>query len=184
MPEPTYQIVFFGSQRIGNPPRFSHTWAIIQKQSPSSSRGAVLAPLAISWLPESLDIKFRGPPEPGKNFNHRETMDWVRAGRAQVKYWGPFAATKELFDLCEGRIRQLNSGELRYVMLDRRYRPHEATNCIHAVSDLDLAWELLDTDTLRGFQASKKVLDCLKKRGLVLGAVTPSPVLAELLEDI
>lgn len=184
MPEPTHQIVFFGSQRLGNPPRFSHTWAVIQKRLPNRSRTAAFAPLAISWLPESLEIKFRGPPESGKNFSHRETMDWVRAGRAQVKYWGPFAATEELFDLCEDRIRQLNSGELRYVMLDRRYRPHEATNCIHAVSDLDLAWELLDTDTLRGFQASKKVLDCLKKRRLVLDAVKPSPELAEFLKGI
>lgn len=37
MPELAHQIVIFGSPRVGNPPRFSDTWAIMQRRASKTS---------------------------------------------------------------------------------------------------------------------------------------------------
>ena len=116
-------------------------------------------------MPKSLDLKFNNTPEPGFNFSHDDTLSFVRQAKAKVKFWGPFHATDELFELWSKRIRQLNEGTLQYVMLDGDHRPTVATNCIHGCSDLVLTDELLDTGTLRGFGASEKVLEHLSAAG-------------------
>jgi hypothetical protein len=51
----------------------------------------------------------------------------------------------------------LAANAIAYICLDRMYRG-AASNCIHALSDLDTAQEALMTGTARGDQASLMVL--------------------------
>ena len=136
----TYQLVVFGCQRIANFPRYSHTWAVFlksqeAKHTPPLREGEQVV---ISWLPVSLDIDLTGPPEAGKNFSLSETRDIVHTMRSELKSWGPLQIRKKLYDLAAQRVEELESGTVQYVVGDDDYRPDQATNCIHALSDLGL----------------------------------------------
>ena len=71
----------------------------------------------------------------------------------------------ELFQSAIERIEELNQGVLQYVMIDSfQSRPHQASNCIHAVTDLPLALRRLGmafTGILHGLQASRFVYEYL-----------------------
>src|SRR5262245_9420720 len=125
-----YHVLLFASEREGNPPRFSHTWATFVKSTRKDSEKPTLdEAVTISWLPGSGVI----PPlaaVPGRNFSLPETLDWARQQNARIAAWGPIPIQKELYYLARQRKEVLESGRLAYKMIDGRVRPDRGTNCI------------------------------------------------------
>lgn len=151
-----YFMSIFGAQDRLNRPRFSHSFASFTEATGEGSdvSSFQLKEQTISWLPRTLSICAFCTPEPGANLSLKDSLDWaVRLGLGIYK-WGPFEISKELYDRAVGQIQLLERGELQYVMLDANYRPQWATNCIHAVSDIDRDNGLLDSGIERGEEAS------------------------------
>ena len=77
--------------------------------------------------------------------------------------WGPFKIDKELYDRAVKQESRLRSGRVLYKAIDLRFRPGVASNCIHAVSDLDTDKALLDSRLRRGDDASRLVVQHLSR---------------------
>jgi hypothetical protein len=173
-----YHVILFASEREGNPPRFSHTWATFVKSSRNDSdKPTVDESITISWLPEGGAI----PPLAvvrGRNSTLPETLDWARQLNARVAAWGPIPIRKELYELASQRKQVLESGSLAYKMIDGRVRPERGTNCIHAVSDM-VPGALLQSGTAHGEDGTRMVADHL--RGYMLTTETSDPEILELL---
>ena len=161
-----YFIKVCGSQRLGNRPKFSHTYAAFIEQQVRQDESVVRRILAISWLPRSGDIKPLGPPERGRNYSLRETLAWLDQAGSTLHWESPETEIQPgLFQSAVDRIQELERGVLQYVMIDSfQSRPHDASNCIHAVTDLPLALGTLGmtfTGILHGIQASRFVYQYL-----------------------
>jgi hypothetical protein len=164
--EDRYYMIMFASQAEPNLPKHAHTFAVFVKAShegkdPSKHK---IESHCISWLPKSLTIDpLRLQPEPGENLSLPASLKFAKANNAQVTMWGPFLIQKKCYDMALKRLEYLNSGKIAYVVFDRRFRGGQATNCIHAVSDLDLEQPLVLTGTAHGEAASRMVLQHLEK---------------------
>jgi hypothetical protein len=77
--------------------------------------------------------------------------------------WGPLLIQKKCYDMALKRLELLNSGKIAYVVLDGRFRGGEATNCIHALSELDTDQPHLLTGAAHGDASSRMVLEHLQK---------------------
>ena len=118
----------------------------------------------ISWLPATLVIEpVRLNPEVGKNLDLAASLAFAKSLDAQVSSWGPFAIKKELYDRALKQIDLLNSGKIAYIALDRRFRGQGASNCIHAVCDVDADKGFLDTGTAYGNEASQEAVSHLER---------------------
>ncbi len=152
-----YFAVVFASQGELDLPRYAHTFATFIKatgEGPNADRYAVEAH-TISWSPASGDVRIaRFWPERGTNLDLASTLRWARSLDARVSRWGPFQVRKELYDRALVQIARLESGALGYKALDVGQRPRYASNCIHAVSDVDTDGGLLDTGPHYGEEAS------------------------------
>src|SRR5262249_16194985 len=168
----SYHVILFASEREGNAPRFSHTWATFVKSTqPESGKPTLNEAIPLSWLPANGVI----PPlatVPGRNFSLSETMDWTRQMNARVAAWGPIPVRKELYDLARQRKEVLESGRLAYKMIDGRVRPDRGTNCIHAVSDM-VPGSLLETGTAHGEGGTQLVAEHF--RGYLIRAEASDP---------
>ena len=154
----TYYMVVFGSQRPDNLPRFSHTFAaFIKVDDPKKKTRPELA--VISWLPDNKNIELkRLKGERGKNCGLDETCAWAAGLGARITGFGPFQIQKELYESARRRAQRLHSGAILYKALDLGMRSAgTGTNCIHAVSDLDIAGERVVTARARGEEASRMV---------------------------
>ena len=164
--EDRYYMIMFASQAEPNLPKHAHTFALFVKASqegkdPSKHK---IDSHCISWLPKSLMIEpLRLQPEPGENLSLPASLKFAKANNAQVTMWGPFFIQKKCYDMALKRLEFLNSGKIAYVVLDRRFRGGQATNCIHAVSDLDADDGLLDVGTASGDEASRAVAGHLRR---------------------
>jgi hypothetical protein len=158
-----YHVVLFASEREGNPPRFSHTWATFVK---TTQNGSTAEPpkldetITISWMPASGIIPALFTVR-GRNFSLKESLDWAREKDSRVIAWGPIPIRKELFDRARERKEVLDRGVLAYKMVDAPVRPLQGTNCIHAVTDM-VPGPLLDTGTARGEEATQMVAEHLR----------------------
>ena len=77
--------------------------------------------------------------------------------------WGPYQINKDLYDRALKQEARLNSGLVLYKAVDRRFRPGTASNCIHAVADLDMDNGLLHSGQGRGDAASHQVAQHLNR---------------------
>jgi hypothetical protein len=171
--EDRYFMIVFASE--GDGARQSHTFATFVKVSENgdlpdayrvseggdSRADSQTESHTISWMPASLDIRLVGRPEPGRNLNLAQSLDFARSIPARVTAWGPYRIEKELSERALGQIARLESGAVAYKVLDGRFRPASATNCIHAVSDI-VGGELLNTGTAYGEDASRMVVNHLR----------------------
>lgn len=159
--EDRYYMLMFASQANPNIPPASHTFALFVKVNGLGHppvQGQIETTI-ISWMPASLRIEpLERNPEPGKNFSLAETLQWSATVNATVSMWGPYPIKKELYDMAVKQVQHLNSGRVQYLCLDKKWRGKGATNCIHAVSDLDVTQPLLRTGLARGNEASEIVL--------------------------
>jgi hypothetical protein len=161
--EDRYYMMIFASQGEPNLPKLAHTFAVFVKAS-GERKDSKIDTHGISWLPKSLVIDpLRLKPEPGVNLDLAASLKFAKSHEARVTMWGPFLVQKKAYDLALKRIEFLNSGKIAYVVLDRRFRGGEASNCIHAVSDLDIEQPLLATGAAHGEASSELVLRHLER---------------------
>jgi hypothetical protein len=156
----TYYMVIFSAQADSRNPRRTHSFATFVKATGSgdSASERQTEVHTISWMPQSLNIVvLRRRPETGANLDLASSLRWAESMNCHVSMWGPYQIKKELYDRAVEQEARLNSGRVLYKALDRRFRPGTASNCIHAVSDLDLDNGLLHTGPGRGDEASSMV---------------------------
>jgi hypothetical protein len=158
--EEFYYAIIFATEGDLPLPRYAHTFATFVKatgQGPCSDH-YVLEAHTLSWSPASGEVRVaRFSPEPGTNLDLAGSLHWARSLDARVSRWGPFQVRKELYDRARAQIARLESGALQYKALDLGLRPYSASNCIHALSDIDADGGLLDTGADYGAEASYQV---------------------------
>jgi hypothetical protein len=160
--EAYYMMVFDAD---GGAPRSSHTFATFVKATGKGSKEEddQLEAHTISWMPESLEIAvLRRTPEPGVNLDLSATLRWARWVGARISMWGPYRIGKELYDRALTQEERLRSGRVQYKAIDRNYRP-QASNCIHALSDIDTDNGFLHVGPEWGEAASRDVANYLRR---------------------
>jgi hypothetical protein len=161
-----YFMVVFSAQNSTNSPRAAHTWATFIKASGAGAfpRDYKIESHTISWLPASMAVvPVRLRPEPGKNLDLKATFKWVKSVDAHDSAWGPYQIQKGLYERALAQIQALNSGKIAYKAIDLRFRGRGATNCIHAVADIDVDSGLLETGTQFGDAAGELVVRHLQR---------------------
>jgi hypothetical protein len=145
-------------------PSASHTFAVFVAER----AGAAPEVHTISWLPADATVRAL-PLQTGHNFTLEETLAIAR-DRPILRY-GPFVLARAAYDRARARITFLESGGVRYKMIDwatRRpslsNRPGGAINCIHAVSDVVGP---LDTGELWGDAATRAVVAFFGRTGAI-----------------
>jgi len=76
---------------------------------------------------------------------------------------GPYQIGADLYEKAISQIQALDSGSVMYNALDCGFRPDGACNCIHAVTDIDVAQGVLLTGTRFGVEASAMVVSHLNR---------------------
>ena len=152
-----YYMIVFAAQDEGNVVRKSHTFATFVK-----AEGDRFESHTLSWMPRMLTPRiFWRKPEPGVNLGLAESLQLAKSVGAGVTMWGPYRVNKELFDMAVAQEARLNSGAILYVVLDDEFRG-TASNCIHAVSNLDTTQRGLETGLMFGNDASEVVVKHFK----------------------
>jgi hypothetical protein len=147
----------FAYQTEPRRPRFSHTFATFAK-----SDGDSFEAHTISWLPQSQAIRvLRRFSEPGANFGLKETVEIAASVGARVYEWGPYEIEPELYQRALWQIDSLNSGRIMYKAVDANWRGNGASNCIHAVADVDTERGFLKVGREYGAAASALVAEHL-----------------------
>jgi hypothetical protein len=165
-PNESYYMTIFSAQADSRDPRRTHSFATFVKAigAGDSAKDSSIEIHTISWMPQSLDIVIlRRRPEPGTNLDLESSLRWAESRSCRVSMWGPYQIDKELYDRAVKQEARLNSGLVLYKAIDRRFRPGMASNCIHAVSDLDIDNGLLHSGQGRGDAASQQVAQHLKR---------------------
>jgi len=157
-----HYMAIFGSQTEPNLPRNSHTYAVFMRVTDNGSseeKKPQVESFCISWMPRTLNIvTLRRFPEVGINLTLEDTNRWARSIGANIRMWGPYPVRKELYQMAQQQHARLVQSAMLYVCLDGAFRGAIASNCIHAVSDLDVTQPPLQTGTLRGQGASAAVV--------------------------
>jgi hypothetical protein len=163
----SFYMVVFASEPDSSESRLSHTFATFVKTSrkigPEEDE-RLEAVHTISWMPRSLDIVIVRPrPEEGTNLDLPETLRWAESLGARVYVWGPYQIEEELYERARRQESILNSGSVLFKAIDERFRPGPASNCIHAVSDIDMDNGILHVGRQWGTGASRAVVEHLRR---------------------
>lgn len=161
----SFYMIVFAQQDAAVQPELCHTFATFVK---ATGEGADKTKYAIdshtiSWMPRSLHVKVLRRPEEGINLNLKDTLSHARTIKTEVSMWGSFHIKKELYERALRQETRLQKGDLDFKVLDVRFRPDTAMNCIHAVCDIDADNGLLATGTAHGKDASLIVLTHLSR---------------------
>src|SRR5262249_26449681 len=156
--EDRYYLMMFAAQAEPNVPQKSHTFALFAKVSGDPAQPEIDT-TTISWMPANLQIEpLRRDPVEGKNISIVQTLNWAATNNSRVSMWGPHPIKKDLYDMAVAQAERLSGGRVQYLMIDGRLRGKGATNCIHAVSDLDKKQPQPNKGIARGDEATKMVL--------------------------
>lgn len=157
--EAQYYLCVFASDTAPRRYQYSHTFATFIKVI-----GGSVEARTISWLPRSNIIEVaRTESEPGMNLDLHQTLSFVRGINARIYEWGPYQIRRELYERSLRQIERLNSGRIAYKAFDGSWRPDAASNCIHAVSDIDAGAGYLTVDGTYGVAASVRVVEHLSR---------------------
>jgi len=165
-PSESYYMTIFSAQANSRDPRRTHSFATFVKaiDTGDSAKDSPIEIHTISWMPRSLDIVIlRRHPETGANLDLESSLRWAESRNCRVSMWGPYQIKKELYDRAIEQEARLNSGNVLYKAIDRKFRPGTASNCIHAVADLDIDNGLLHSGQGRGEVASRQVAQHLNR---------------------
>jgi hypothetical protein len=165
-PHASYYMTIFSAQADSRDPRRTHSFATFVKAIGTGdlAKDSPIEVHTISWMPQSLDIVIlRRRPEQGINLDLESSLRWAASRNSRVSMWGPYQIGKELYDRAVAQETRLNSGLVLYKAIDRRFRPGTASNCIHAVADLDIDGGLLHSGQGRGDAASRQVAQHLTR---------------------
>lgn len=149
----------------------AHTWATVIRVTPKAD-GVSIERHTISWLPAKVEIQVFSPrPEPGRNFTLEETLA-IAANRpkpVRVSIWGPYEIRERTFNAFVNRKAILESGVYRYRAIDSFIRESQNVNCIHAITDMDPAFDRAHYPLFRfGDRASAYVVDQMRMRDIIL----------------
>ena len=134
----SYYVLIFGSQRTPNRAKYTHTFATFVKVTDEGPGRCSFEAHTISWLPQTLDVRIYALlPECGANFELHDTLRFVLSEEERVSVWGPYQAEKELYDRAIEQIAWLEEGKVHYKAVDSGYPTWLASNCIHAVADIN-----------------------------------------------
>ena len=162
-PREAYYMMVFDAD--GGEPRSSHTFGTFVKATGNGAKEEddQFEAHTISWTPASLEITIlRRAPEPGVNLDLSATLRWARSVGARVSMWGPYRIEKELYDRALTQEERLRSGRVLYKAIDMNYRP-QASNCVHALSDIDTDNGFLNVGLEWGEAASRDVANYLRR---------------------
>jgi hypothetical protein len=165
-PNESYYMTIFSAQADSRDPRRTHSFATFVKATGTgdAAKDSPIEIHTISWMPQSLEIVILcRRPEPGTNLDLESSLRWAASRNCRVSMWGPFQINKDLYDRAVKQEARLNSGQVLYKAIDRRFRPGTASNCIHAVADLDMENGLLHSGQGRGEAASQLVAQHLNR---------------------
>jgi altronate dehydratase len=103
--------------------------------------------------------------------NLANTLAWAKSVGSKIEKFGPYTITESMYQLAEKQKKKLELGHIKYKANDRGLRPDIASNCIHAISDIVCRQEneILITGTNRGFDATKILVEYLKKKKYIIG---------------
>jgi hypothetical protein len=168
----SYYMIVYAYQTTPNKPKYSHTFATFIKSSKQDD--SAFEAHTISWLPRTLNIVvLRRDSEPGVNLDLHKTIELGLSYGGRVSQWGPFQIQPELYERALAQIDRLESGAIGYKALDREYRLGGASNCIHAVSDIDTDNGILVTGLDRGDAAAAAVVEHLSRWIIEPGNIHP-----------
>jgi acyl-CoA thioesterase-1 len=157
-PRYRYYLMLF-SYQLGdvNPPDYrSHTFGVFVK---ATAKDQVIDQKTISWLPaNNFATLLMSVPVKGRNYTLEDTCELALKCGSRLSRWGPFEIRPELYYKAEARVRELESGRHRYIVLDKYWitQKEGAVMCIHAISDI--AGHLKSGDK-RGEAASRAVVE-------------------------
>jgi hypothetical protein len=140
----TYYVVVFGAETKPPRPKYSHSWATFVRLPGGCPCGAP-APnggpaewFTISWLPCKVQLTPNTPfSEPGRNFGLHDTMDICLSQCEYVSAFGPYEIKEELWCRAQKQKCRLESGEVRYKLIDWVRNPNRTSNCIHALTSFN-----------------------------------------------
>jgi hypothetical protein len=161
-----FYVIVFAYQGEPPLPRNTHTFATFVRATGEGARpeNHRVEAHTISWAPASGAVRAaRLLPERGANLDLAATLRQAHRLGSRVSRWGPFQVQRELYERALGQIARLESGAVAYKVLDSLGRPCSASNCIHAVSDMDADRGLLVTGLASGAQASLLVVQHFRR---------------------
>ena len=158
-PQPRYYLCVFAYDNVPQRAQLSHTFATFIKHDGTSWEAHT-----ISWMPQSKVIQVaRCQGEPGVNMDLDSTLKFAQSISARVHEWGPYQIQPELYERAVRQSEKLAHGRIGYKALDAAWRPGVASNCIHAVCDIDTDNGFLTVDGAYGKQASACVVEHLSR---------------------
>lgn len=158
-----YYMAIFSYQDGANSIPNSHTFATFAKFDVDqvAKTALLIDAQTISWGPATGVVRLFHRPERGRNSGLIPTIQGALRRGLRVSEWGPYEIHPGLYERAKAKVSQLNSGRILYKVLDKKFRPHFATNCFHAVSDIDLSHGFAVYGTMRGDAASYHTLQHL-----------------------
>ena len=72
-------------------------------------------------------------PETGRNFDLHTTIRWALSQGLRISMWGPYRIEPALYDRALEQIRVLESGRVKYKVVDTGWPDTVAVNCIHPI---------------------------------------------------
>ena len=104
--------------------------------------------------------------EPGRNLTLEETLHWTAQNHMQVSLWGPYAIDEYFYGRVFNEYARFERGEYRYRAIDPPRRGDIASDCIHAVTDIDQQDSRLTYLVARaGDAVTRKFVRVLDQRG-------------------
>jgi hypothetical protein len=147
---PRYFFILFAGQSVPFVPRTAHTWATFVKATPLPDGTTLVEPVTISWLPVDGDVRLRNLlPVRGKNYTLEETFAVMAGYRAQVSYWGPYEIDAGRYERAVAQAARLESGQVRYRVIDSFRNKSRVVHCVHAVTHADPVLEAIIQPVLR-----------------------------------
>lgn len=138
LPPPRHYFILFAGQSVPFIPRTAHTWATYVEATPTGAGSVRVASYTISWLPLDGDVRIRNlRPVEGKNYSLDETFGIMIRHRAQISMWGPYEIDNEHFSYGLCQIDRLESGCVRYRVVDSFQNNPMIVHCVHAVTYAD-----------------------------------------------
>jgi hypothetical protein len=169
---PRYYMLIFGAQTQPKIPRFTHTFCTIVRVTdpPPGCSGFSMEAYTISWLPQTLKVKpYRLWAEPGRNLTLDETLRWCAQNRMHVSLWGPYAIEEWYYWRVYQEYARFQSGEYLYRAIDSPRRGDIASDCIHAVTDVDAFDQRTTYPVFRsGDPVTRKFVQILSQRGRLM----------------
>jgi hypothetical protein len=154
-----YMLLFAHESPVINWPATSHTWSVFARVDNS---GRVVDTAGINWFAADFTLNFFGPAEKGVNRDYLETVNTALRKGYNVTLFGPFAIKEELFTRAKAQQALLESGSVKYRLLDLGFRAG-SPNCMHANTDMEYDRALARTLFARGERGTEKVARHLER---------------------